>query len=59
MPEFIIQCTQAFNCTYRVEADTEDEAWATLIDNGEAECVDRSPGEIVSTREESSIEEDA
>jgi hypothetical protein len=60
MPEFVIQTTQEFYVTYRVQADTPDEAWGKLNDPGFiADCDDQSPGEITGTLDGSSIEEDA
>lgn len=53
--KFIIQVEQRFNCTYIVEADSREEAWDRLID-GDGECDDQQPEDIMSTVDTASIE---
>lgn len=46
--------------TYRVKADTPEEAWSRLLNPGfVADCDDQSPSGITGTFEDSCIEEDA
>lgn len=58
MTSYIIQTTQEFNVTYRVEAANPGAAWSALLD-GEGECVDQQPADINARMADSSIEEDA
>lgn len=57
MPEYIIQTTQEFSVTYRVTAESPDEAW-TFLTSGFAENEDQSPGPITGHRDDASIEID-
>ena len=55
MPEYLIQTTQEFHVTYRVVADSPDEAWERLNDSGFiADCDDQMPGDITGTLDDSS-----
>jgi hypothetical protein len=57
MPTYSIQASQSFSVTYEIEADGPDDAWDLFITTGLARCVDQQPGEILSVKDESSIEE--
>lgn len=56
MATYTIQTTQEFSVTYDVDADSPEEAWALLIDNDGAVCVDQSPGPITGSFNDASIE---
>jgi hypothetical protein len=59
MPEYVIQTTQEFSVTYRVEADSPEGAWQKLIGNDELlSADDQQPGGIVGTFDDSYIEEE-
>lgn len=57
MATYIIETAQEFQVTYRVEADSPEEAWEALMD-GEGICEDQMPGDIIDTFDGSSVEED-
>lgn len=56
MAKFLIQTEQRFYVTYEVEAEDAREAWDELMD-GNGDCDDQTPGEIIGEYENASIEE--
>ena len=68
MTTFSIQTEQRFSVTYEIEAANPDEAWELLTSSSELNCepeavtwyltcVDQTPSSIISTKEESTIQE--
>lgn len=58
MATYSIDTEQSFMCTYVVEADSPEEAWANLMTDHNAEAVYQAPGDIIGTYETSDIVED-
>jgi hypothetical protein len=51
-PRYQFQVVQEFHCTYSIEAESKEEAWETLINEGDAfdaVCEDQIPGDITSS----------
>lgn len=56
MPKFKFHVGQEFSSTYIAEGDTALDAWANLVYNDDAECVEQFPGAITTTLSESGVE---